>query len=189
VYPDKTLFDIRTATLQTVGPPQEFYKAALMYLAYTKVEDIPTDKKYILATDMALAAITGDDIFNFGEVIATPILSVLKGSPNQWIHDLVFALNQGDIDAFNVIVDSNRDKYSSQPVLVSMHEVIKQKVVLLCLMNIAFERPSHDRQITFSDIAARTRIPLDQASYCALWILSSFSYSLLVDRIHTIGVE
>ena len=37
-----------------------------MYLAYTPLEDLPPADIYALATDMALASVTGDDIFNFG---------------------------------------------------------------------------------------------------------------------------
>lgn len=81
---------------------------------------------------------------------------------SEWLHDLIYAMNYGDIDKFNVIVSSNQDKYFSQPVLVNQHEVIKQKLVLLSLVNIAFERSSLNRIISFQDIATRARIPLNQ---------------------------
>jgi 26S proteasome regulatory subunit N9 len=147
-----------------VGPPQEFYKSALMFLAYTPIEDLTKEQAYILATDMALASVTGADIFNFGEVIATPILGVLKGTPNAWLEDLVMAMHKGDIDSFNATVDAHRTQYFAQPSLSSNHELVKKKVVLLSLLNIAFERPSHDRTVAFEDIASRTRIPVDQVS-------------------------
>jgi 26S proteasome regulatory subunit N9 len=147
-----------------VGPPQEFYKSALMFLAYTPLENMTKEQSYILATDMALASVTGADIFNFGEVIATPILGELKGTPNAWLADLVMAMNKGDIDGFNATVDAYRTQYFAQPSLAANHELVKKKVVLLSLLNIAFERPSHDRTISFADIASRTRIPLDQVS-------------------------
>lgn len=154
-----------------------------MYLAYTPAEELPQDEKYVLATDMALASITGDNIFNFGEVIATPILSALRGSPNQWLHDLVLSLNRGSIDEFNSIVDSNREQYFAQPALSNGHENIKKKIVLLALMNIAFERPSHDRQIRFSDISVRTRISIDQVE----WVLMrAFSLGLIKGTIDQI---
>mmetsp|Transcript_25632 Transcript_25632/g.24492 ORF Transcript_25632/g.24492 Transcript_25632/m.24492 type:complete len:381 (-) Transcript_25632:92-1234(-) len=155
-----------------VGPPQEFYKAALMYLAYTPIEDLTATQRYTLATDMALASITGDDIFNFGEVIATPILSSLAGKPNGWLQDLVLALHKGDIDNFNLIVDSYKTQYFAQPSLAAKHEEIKKKVVLLCLLNIAFERPSHDRTIPFAVIAAKTRIPIDQVEWVCMRAMS-----------------
>lgn len=145
-----------------VGPPQDFYSAGLMFLAYTPVEDLDPEVKYKLATDMALASITGEDIFNFGEVIATPILGCLLGTPNEWLHSLVHSLNSGDIDQFNLIVDKYKEQFYAQPALVTRHEVVKQKVALLCLMNIAFERSSNDRQIKLCDIATATRIPINE---------------------------
>jgi 26S proteasome regulatory subunit N9 len=159
------------------GPPTEFYNSALMFLAYTVVEDLSTEYKYTLATDMCLASIAGDDIFNFGEVIATPILTSLEGTPNQWMYDLVLSLNFGDVNKFNMIVDANREKYYNQPVLVAKHESIKQKVALLSLVNLAFERPSHERQISFVDIATRTHIPANQVG--ALVNRSSCRYSIV----------
>ena len=154
-----------------------------MFLAYTPVEELPMDQKYILATDMALAAITGDNIFNFGEVIATPILGTLRGSPNQWLHDLVLVMNRGNVDDFNLIVDSHREQYFAQPSLAGRHEEIKKKIVLLALLNIAFERPSHDRQIAFADIASRTGIPVDQVE----WVLMrAFSLGLIKGSIDQI---
>ena len=38
-----------------------------MYLAYTPLEGLSPTEIYTLATDMALASVTGDDIFNFGK--------------------------------------------------------------------------------------------------------------------------
>ena len=154
-----------------------------MFLAYTPVESLPIEEKYIIATDMALASITGENIFNFGEVIATPILEALKGSPNQWLHDLVLAMHRGSIDDFNSIVNTNREQYFAQPSLSSRHENTKKKIVLLALMNVAFERPSHDRQIQFTDISARTRIPIDQVE----WVLmQAFSLGLVKGTIDQI---
>ena len=157
---------------QIVGPPQEFYKAALNFLAYTSVDDLPVEQRYVLATDMALASVTGENIFNFGEVIATPILSVLAGTPNEWLRDLVMALHRGDIDGFNLVVDTHRDAYFAQPALAAKHEEVKKKVVLLSLLNIAFERHAHERTIAFVDIAKRTRIPLDQVEWVCMRAMS-----------------
>lgn len=142
-----------------------------MYLSYTSMNDISTEAKYVLATDILLAAITGDDIYNFGEVVATPLLSVLQGTPNTWLFELVHSLNNGDVNHFNQVVDTYKAQYSSQPSLVGRHEIVKQKVVLLSLINMTFERASHDRQISFSDIAKRTMIPVDQVfCYLYLWL-------------------
>ena len=147
---------------QCVGPPSEFYKASLLFLAYTPADQIPSSEKYSLATDMALAALTGDGVFNFGEVIATPVLASLKGTPNEYLHDLVHAVNCGSIDNFNSLLDKHRDQYFSQEALKNCHEQVQQKVVLLALMNMVFELPSHERSISYAAIASVTRVPLEQ---------------------------
>ncbi len=157
---------------QVAGPPQEFYAAALMYLSFTPLEDLSAEDRYVLATDVALAAICGEEIYNFGEVIATPILSALSGTPNAWLYEIVMALHGGDIDQFNVVVDTYREQYAGQPALAGRHEMVKQKVVLLCLVNLVFERPAHDRQISFADIAHKTRIPLDQVEWVLMRAMS-----------------
>ena len=171
---------------KVVGPPNEFYNAALMFLAYTPADQLgPEDDRQQLATDMALAAVTGDNIFNFGEVIATPILAHLKGTPNAWLQDLVLAMNSGNVDTFESIIKTYKEQYFAQPVLASKHEsVIVEKIRILSLMNIAFERPPHEREIRFSDIAARAKIPEDQV--CHVFEGSCVCTTVLV---HACGVH
>ena len=51
----------------------------------------------MLATDIALAALSGEGVYNFGEVLATPILGALEDTPNAWLGELlrVFAAGGG----------------------------------------------------------------------------------------------
>lgn len=57
-----------------MGPPDSFYRSALMFLAYTPLESIPQAERYTLATDISLAALTGEGVFNFGEVVRVFLL-------------------------------------------------------------------------------------------------------------------
>jgi hypothetical protein len=45
--------------------------------------------RYNLAVDLSLAALTGDGVFNFGEVLATPLLAVLQQTPHAWLSELL----------------------------------------------------------------------------------------------------
>lgn len=47
--------------------------------------------RYNLAVDLSLAALTGDGVFNFGEVLATPLLAVLRSTPHAWLSELLQA--------------------------------------------------------------------------------------------------
>jgi 26S proteasome regulatory subunit N9 len=67
-----------------------------------------------LAVDVALAALVGDGVFNFGEIIEHPIMSSLTGTPEAWLADLIRVFHTGDIDRFNVLVAANRAAYDSQ---------------------------------------------------------------------------
>lgn len=84
---------------------------------------------------------------------------------------LVIALHKGEIDNFNQIVATYSSQYYAQPALAAKHEDVKKKVVLLCLLNIAFLKPSYNRNITFAEIAEKTRIPIDQVKSAAcVWL-------------------
>lgn len=61
---------------------------------------------------------------------------------------------------------------SKQPLLCKNYEVIKLKVILLSIMNLVFSRASHDRTITFNDIATKVHIPLDQVEWMLMKALS-----------------
>lgn len=125
-----------------------------------------------LATDMSLAAISGDGVYNFGEVLATPIVSALDNTPNHWLGDLLRCFNRGDIDQFNSIVDAHSEAYYAQPALQIRHEFIKEKLALLSLMNFVFETPSHDRNIAFTAIADRTKLKVDQVEWLCMRAMS-----------------
>ena len=157
---------------KVAGPADEFLKHALLFLTYTPVEILHAQERYELATDIAMSAVCGDGVFNLGEVIATPIVTGLEGTPNGWLLDIIRALHTGDIVQFNAIVDANRDKYFAQPALAANHETIKKKAVLLCVLNIAFGRDPHDRSISFQEIATKAAIPLNQVEWVLMRALS-----------------
>ncbi|KAG9403846.1 26S proteasome non-ATPase regulatory subunit 13 [Aphanomyces cochlioides] len=155
-----------------VGPADKFYKSSLMFLAYSLYEDIKPAERFALAINISIAALTGENVFNFGEVLATPILTALKGTDKEWLSDLLHAFNRGDIDQFNVIVGAHRAEYNAQPALVNTEAYVKEKVALLALMVLVFHRPSHERNIPFADIAAATRLPLNQVEWLVMRALS-----------------
>ncbi|KAJ1439704.1 26S proteasome subunit like protein [Ochromonadaceae sp. CCMP2298] len=155
-----------------VGPPNEFYSAALLFLSYTSVEEMSASERVQLATDIALASITGDDIYNFGEVLATPILSCLADTENAWLLQLVEAMNIGSVPVFTSLLEAHKTAYFKQAVLADKHEIVLQKIVLLSILNICFERPSHDRVIAFADIASRSAISPERVEWVLMRAMS-----------------
>jgi 26S proteasome regulatory subunit N9 len=155
---------------KAVGPPEAFYKEAISYLNYTSLEDI--DDSYQLAVDISLAALTGEGVFNFGEVISTPILSVLKDKPHAWLVDLMHASAQGDVVQFQTLLQQHAVAIQKEPALVNRAQAVQEKITLLALVHMVFERPSSERTLTFADISERTHFSMDQVELVIMRALS-----------------
>ncbi|KAI9921329.1 hypothetical protein PsorP6_001809 [Peronosclerospora sorghi] len=169
-----------------LGPPDKFYKNALMFLAYTQYDDMRPDERFQLAVNISIAALTGDHVFNFGEVLATPILRALENTDKKWLADLLHAFNKGDIDRFNEIVGQNSKEFDAQPALVTKLDYVKEKVALLALMVLVFQRPAHERNIPFHEIALATRLPQQQVEWLVMRALSCKLIQGSIDQVDEI---
>ena len=75
--------------------------AALAWLARSPLEALPAGERAALAVDVALAALVGEGVYNFGEVNAHRVLSALAGGPHAWLADLLLMsdrLGRGGLD-------------------------------------------------------------------------------------------
>ncbi len=52
--------------MQLRGPAHLYYDAALQYLAHTALEELSEQERAVLAVDIALAALVGEGVYNFG---------------------------------------------------------------------------------------------------------------------------
>ena len=137
----------KTASMyhKAAGPPEAYYKNALMYISYTKVEDMSPADRSQLALDVSLAALTGEGVYNFGEVVTTPILECLKGTDKGWVMELMVAFSEGNVNSYNDIVSGNKGEIEVLEGLFERMEFVNEKIKLLALVNMVFERASSDR--------------------------------------------
>ena len=160
---------------KAVGPPEAFYKEAISFLHYTPLDSItPSSEQYSLATDLSLSALTGKGVYNFGEVVHNNklILNVLNGTENEYLVKLMEASANGDVDALEKISQEHNAAIAAQPALVGRADVVKEKITLLALVNMIFERPSSERTLSFEDIASRTKMSIDQVELIVMRALS-----------------
>ena len=127
---------------------------------------------------MSLAALTGEGVYNFGEVVHSNkvILSALEGTDNEWLVKLMYASANGDVSELDNISNKYANSIAAQPALVNRANVVKEKIALLALVNMVFERDSHDRTLKFDDIATRIQIPIYQVE---LFIMRALSLGLI----------
>ena len=107
-----------------------------------------------------------------------PILGSLKDTEREWIVHVVNAFNDGDIRRYNELQQQYKEQLNGQvrgdwqlcglvgltvpqSVLLSHVQELKEKISVLCLMELVFKRPSEERTIPFAVIADVTQLPLN----------------------------
>jgi len=152
--------------------PTEFYRNSLLFLVYTPLEQIPVNEQSSLAFDMGLAALVSTDIHNFGELLANPILKSLEGTKNAWLKDFLFAFNRGDLDSYDKLLIAHKKDIEAQAALVNNLVLMRQKICILALMELVFNKPSDGRTLPFKIVAQATKLKEDEVELLVMKALS-----------------
>lgn len=150
------------------GDHAQYYRTALRYLGCIDVDTLSDEMKHQHAFFLGLAALLGEGVYNLGELLAHPVLESLKTTDNAWLIELLYAFNAGDINKF----ESMKPKWSAIADLAAQELFLRQKISLLCLMEMTFKRPSHNRQLTFAEISRETKLPIIEIELLVMKALS-----------------
>lgn len=165
-------YRVSSKYLREVGDYNAYYREALRYLGCIDVEnEMPATERVFQAKCLGLAALLGDDIYNIGELLAHPVLKSLQ-SGDKWLYDLLYAFNSGNIKKFEEL----RPTWSKQDDLRNQSALLEQKIRLLSLMELAFARPSKDRQISFAEIGKTAQVDLGEVE---LLVMKAFAIGLV----------
>ncbi|KAK1744921.1 26S proteasome regulatory subunit RPN9 [Skeletonema marinoi] len=63
---------------KAVGPPEAYYREAIQYVAYTNLSELSQEERYNIATDLSLAALTGEVCSTLGKLLLRQHYSVLR---------------------------------------------------------------------------------------------------------------
>lgn len=161
------------------GNHAEFYRSSLRFLGCTEYEDLTKEEQAKHAFFLSLAALLGEGVFNFGELLAHKILESLTGTENEWLKDLLFAFNSGDVAKFRQL----SPQWKTQADLAHNETLLFEKVCLLCLMEMTFRREATERMITFDQIAKETTLPVDQVELLTMKALSQGLVKGKIDQV------
>ncbi|GMH33329.1 hypothetical protein BSKO_01163 [Bryopsis sp. KO-2023] len=161
----------------------EFYKSALMYLAYTSSDSLPKDFKLALGVDISLSALLADNVFNFGELLLHPILEILDASSFKWLHELLEVFNTGDIGRYDEMCQQYDKDLRAQPALVECQRQLREKITIMCLLELIFRLPAEERQISLQVIADRTKLSLDGVEFLLMKALSLHLIEGSIDQV------
>lgn len=147
-----------------------YYKTSLLYLACLPNDNVDLDieSRIQRAHDLGLAALLGDTIYNFGELLQHQILESLTGTPFEWIRSLLFAFNEGNLGIF----ESLTPKFPEEPILQNSYPFLRQKICLMALIDAVFRRSVTDRIMPFEVIAAETKLPVNEVEHLVMKALS-----------------
>jgi len=139
---------------------------------YTPLEQVPPAEQSGLAFDMGLAALASTDIHNFGELLAHPILKSLEGSKHGWLKDFLFAFNAGDLEQFEKLWVANKREIDEQAALANNQVLLREKISILALMELVFNKPADGRTLPFKVIAQATKLKEDEVELLVMKALS-----------------
>ncbi|KAF5094043.1 hypothetical protein D0Z00_003732 [Geotrichum galactomycetum] len=149
----------------------EYYRNCLLYLAC--IPDlsltVSIERRQSIAYDLGVAALLGDKIYNFGELLQHPVLETLHGSAYQWLVDLLLNVNQGNIAQFEASLAGN---FAKTPLLQNSLPFLREKICLAALCEAIFARASSDRTLSFAEIGAATHLPADDVEHLVMRALS-----------------
>lgn len=146
-----------------------YYKNSLLYLACVDPDtQMEPQERLERAHDLAVSALLGDTIYNFGELLMHPILEALEGSPFSWIKDLLFTFNEGNIGKF----ESLSPRLPQEPILAANAAFLRQKICLMALIEAVFSRNADERTMSFQTIAEETRLPQEEVEHLVMKALS-----------------
>ncbi|CAG79238.1 hypothetical protein B0I72DRAFT_133261 [Yarrowia lipolytica] len=151
------------------GDFNTYYRNALLYLACIDLSTLSVEAVQKRAHELSVAALLGEKIHNFGELLLHPVLDSLKNTEYAWLRDLLFALNQGDISEFEKLTSQHVSKL---PPLEAAMPLLRQKICLTALTEAAFKRPTNDRTLTFAAVAKETQLPADEIEHLVMKALS-----------------
>jgi len=152
--------------------PTNFYKYALLFLSFTPLETLNEKERQRIAYDVGISALVGEDIYNFGDLLEHPIVDSLINTDNEWLAHLLRAFYRGDIDKYEELVNNYQERLSREQLLVQRTELLKEKISILCLMGLVFNRQSISRLIPFTLIAETTKLPLELVEILVMKALS-----------------
>jgi 26S proteasome regulatory subunit N9 len=162
---------------KAIGSAGEFYHHALAFLSCTPIEVLSEAERVEWALDIGMAALLGKDTYNLGEVLQCDVVRALaEQDERKWFHRLLQAVEIGDIDEFERIMEREVTEPRLQELLRTNRATLSQKIRLLCFTRMASFDAVYAGKIPFSAAAKECRVTLDEVEHM---VMKAFSECLV----------
>merc|ERR1712137_191099 len=146
-------------------------------------DSLPVADQISIAYDLGIAALVGDTVFNFTELLMHPVFTAMEQSEHAWLVATVRAFNQGDIDKYQQIIQENKEKFAQLNIFVRKETFLVEKITILALMSFIFKLSSDKRTLTFKQVASVTRLPENQVEFLLMRALSLQLIKGVIDQV------
>lgn len=157
-----------------------FYLNGLLYLSSIKNKSLSIEEQQMLCYDLCIAALLGDKIYNFGELLLHDILNCFKDSQYDWLYNLIHYLNSGNLKNFNKWLAIG---FQKSPFLKTFEVFLKQKVIIMSLLELISMKSTTNKQLNFKEISEFTGTPVNDVEHL---IIKCFSLNLIKGYINQI---
>jgi len=65
---------------------------------------MPSSEALEISFDLGIAALVGEKLYNFGELLEHPVVATLEQTQYAWLAQLLRAFNAGDIEQYEALV-------------------------------------------------------------------------------------
>lgn len=163
---------------KTVEDYNLFYFNGLLYLS--TLDDLNSIDQVEFGFDLSMSALLGDKIYNFGELILHDILKALQDSQYNWLYQLVTNLNAGNASEFHKYLEQSFNYF---PKLKSFEVFLKQKIIIMSLVELISVKSAFNKQIPFNEISSYTGTNINDVEHL---IIKCFSLNLIKGNINQI---
>ncbi|CAN3364204.1 26S proteasome regulatory subunit Rpn9p [Diutina catenulata] len=154
------------------------YRNGLLYLSSVDPSTVSAAARLELCYDLSMAALLGDKIYNFGELVLHDILGEIKDNQYAWLYQLIHTLNAGDKPQFLKHLETGA---SQSPQLAAAHGFLVEKITIMSLLELISRHSA--KVLTFKEIGEFTGTEPDQVE---LLIIKCLSLDLIKGSINQI---
>lgn len=165
-----------------------FYYTSLLYLSTVDQQEFQQEanieENRELSYNLSIAALLGDRIYNFGELLNHPIMATIAKDPQyKWIFDLLNALTLGDFNKFDNLIGVQIRKV---PILAEHESFLRQKICLMTLVESVFAK--NIRTLSFDDISSASHLPKDNVEHLVMRAISLGLLKGSIDQVNELVI-
>ena len=184
-----TYYTCYAAYLKAMKEYDDYYTTALLQLVYSDLEKMPLNEQQSCAYDISIAALLGEKVYNFGELLGNPVIKSLDSTGLQWIPELLRAYNKGDLIQYEKIAQQYGVQMGKVPELLEKAAFLKQKIQLMALLNFLFNLTASNTVVSFADVAKHTHTDTGAVEHLLMKALAMGVIKGIIDQVaQTISV-